>query len=242
MCLRLLYPVGIPGMTNQVNLTIIAAMKSTSANRDLTPADRLVTRLDRILKSAVGPHVAQRPYPADGIPETVTDSSSRKHIAGLMRVNHAGEVCAQALYHGQSMTAKLDGVRDSMSQAAAEEVDHLAWCAQRLKELNDAPSVLDPLWYAGSFTIGALAGIAGDHNSLGFVAETEKQVVEHLQSHLEQLPQQDDRTRAIIKQMMEDEAHHGGQALQKGGVLPPGPIKTLMKLTAKVMTNTSRWI
>ena len=111
-----------------------------------------------------------------------------------------------------------------------------------IEELNDRPSLLDPIWYAGSFAIGAIAGIAGDRNSLGFVAETEKQVVEHLQSHLEQLPQQDSRTRAIIKQMMDDEAHHGGQALQQGGVLPPGPIKALMKLTAKVMTSTSRWI
>jgi len=218
-------------------------MKSSPLSaRRLSPADQLLSRLDAIFKSAVGPHLAQRPYPAETIPETVTDAATRQTIAGLMRVNHAGEVCAQALYHGQAMTAKLSGVRESMSRAAQEEVDHLAWCARRLEELNAAPSRLDPLWYAASFAIGALAGVAGDRNSLGFVAETEKQVVEHLQSHLDQLPQQDERTRAVIKKMIEDEAHHGGQALQQGGVLPPGPVKTLMKLTAKVMTNTSRWI
>ena len=217
-------------------------MSSSPSQRQLSPVDRATIRLDAVLKSALGPHLAHRPYPGKDIPDTVADPQLRKQIAGLMRVNHAGEICAQALYHGQAMTAKLDGVRVAMSQAAQEEVDHLSWCGQRLKELNDRPSLLDPIWYAGSFAIGAIAGIAGDRNSLGFVAETEKQVVEHLQSHLEQLPQQDSRTRAIIKQMMDDEAHHGGQALQQGGVLPPGPIKALMKLTAKVMTSTSRWI
>ncbi len=199
-------------------------------------------RLDSILRSALADHIAHRPYPAEGIAETITDCPTRRHIAGLMRVNHAGEMCAQALYHGQAITARHAGVRDSMSQAAQEEADHLAWCAQRLYELNDRPSLLDPVWYAGSFAIGAVAGIAGDQNSLGFVAETEKQVVDHLQSHLDQLPQQDARTRAIIQQMMEDEAHHGGQALQQGGVLPPSPIKSLMKLTARLMTGISRWI
>jgi ubiquinone biosynthesis monooxygenase Coq7 len=217
-------------------------MSHSPSQRHFNPADRATIRLDAILKSALGPHISQRAYPARDIPDSVTEPQLRKQIAGLMRVNHAGEICAQALYHGQAMTAKLEGVRGAMSQAAQEEVDHLSWCSQRLKELNDRPSLLDPVWYAGSFAIGAIAGIAGDRNSLGFVAETEKQVVEHLQSHLDQLPQQDSRTRAIIKQMMEDEAHHGGQALQQGGVLPPGPIKALMKLTAKVMTRTSRWI
>jgi len=214
----------------------------TTAPRTLTPADQALIRLDTILKSALGPHIAHRPYPAEGVADSISDPNTRKHIAGLMRINHAGEICAQALYHGQAMTAKLDGVRDAMAQAAQEEVDHLSWCAQRLQELNARPSLLDPLWYAGSFAMGALAGIAGDRNSLGFVAETEKQVVDHLQSHLDQLPKDDTRTRAIIQQMMQDESHHGGQALQQGGVLPPGPIKALMKLTAKVMTSSSYWI
>lgn len=211
-------------------------------NRNVTPFDRAVLRLDRLIKSALGPHVPTRPYPAEGVPDTVSDPVMRRHVAGLMRVNHAGEICAQALYHGQAATAKLTGVRDSMAQAAQEEVDHLAWCAQRLTELHARPSVLDPLWYAGSFIIGAVAGISGDRNSLGFVAETESQVVAHLQAHLAQLPQQDARTRAVLKQMVSDEAQHGGQALHQGGILPPGPIKVLMKLTAKLMTATSRWI
>lgn len=219
-----------------------SAMTPLIPDRDFNSTDQALIRLDRLLKSALGPHQAKRPYPATGIAETVHDPQTRQHIAGLMRVNHAGEICAQALYHGQALAARRDGVRNSMAQAAQEEVDHLAWCAQRLDELNDRPSILDPLWYAGSFVIGVMAGLAGDPTSLGFVAETEKQVVEHLQSHLDQLPQQDARTRAIIKQMMEDEAHHGGQALQQGGELPPGPIKRLMKATAKLMTGSSRWI
>ncbi len=231
------------GMAKIVYLAIIGYMAITSRfHRNPTPLDQVVNRLDAILKSAFGPHIAKRAYPADGIAETVRDKHTRKQIAGLMRVNHAGEICAQALYHGQATTAQLNSVRESMAVAAQEEVDHLAWCAQRLRELNDRPSLLDPLWYLSSFMIGALAGVSGDRNSLGFVAETEKQVVEHLQSHLDQLPQQDTRTRAIINQMMTDEAHHGGQALQQGGVLPPSPIKALMKLTAKVMTSSSRWI
>lgn len=218
------------------------APPTSIADRDLSLVDQTVIRLDSLLKSALGPHRAKRPFPAEGIEETIHDPGTRQHIAGLMRVNHAGEICAQALYHGQAAVARLDEVRDSLAQAAQEEVDHLAWCARRLDELNDHPSVLDPVWYAGSFVIGMLAGLSGDRNSLGFVAETEIQVVEHLQSHLDQLPQQDTRTRAIIQQMIEDEAHHGGQALQHGGVLPPGPIKTLMKVTAKLMTSSSRWI
>ena len=191
-----------------------------SSPRDFSLVDRALVRLDGIVKSAMGPHLAKRPYPADGIEETINDNPTRQRIAGLIRVNHAGEICAQALYHGQSVTARLENVRDSMTQSAQEEVDHLAWCARRLQELNDRPSMLDPLWYAGSFTIGMIAGLTGDRNSLGFVAETEKQVVDHLQSHLDQLPQEDARTRAIIKHMMADEARHGGQALQHGGVLP----------------------
>lgn len=214
----------------------------TARRRQSNPADALIGRLDQLLKSAVGPHLASRPYPAGGIPESVTDPATRRRIASLMRVNHAGEICAQALYHGQAATAKLDGVRHSMAQAAQEEVDHLAWCAQRLKELDARPSLLDPLWYAGSFAIGALAGISGDRRSLGFVAETEKQVVAHLQAHLAQLPEDDARTRAVLEQMVSDEARHGGDALQKGGELPPVPIQRLMKLTARLMTFTAQRI
>jgi len=213
-----------------------------TSSRAATPIDAVMQRLDQLLKSALGPHVAGRPYPAEGIAETVIDPATRKRIAGLIRVNHAGEICAQALYHGQALTARTSSVRDSLALSAREETDHLAWCAQRLEELGDHPSLLDPVWYAGSFAIGALAGISGDQRSLGFVAETENQVIEHLQSHLAKLPEDDARSRALITQMMEDEARHGGHALQNGGVLPPLPIRMMMKFTAKIMTTTARWI
>ncbi len=214
------------------------AMKTPS--RHFRPVDHALMKLDHLLKSAVGPHVASRPYPAEHQPETVTDPAARCKVAGLMRVNHAGEICAQALYHGQAVTAKLPGVRTAMTQAASEEVDHLAWCARRLEELGARPSLLDPLWYAGSFAIGALAGFRGDRQSLGFVAETERQVVEHLRSHVDQLQDNDLRTRAILTQMIEDEARHGGTALDHGGELPPAPIRMAMQLTAKVMTTTAQ--
>ncbi len=209
-------------------------------NRTLTPVDSTIVALDRLLKSAVGPHVAARPYPAEHIPETVRDPATKRKIAGLMRVNHAGEICAQALYHGQAATARLTGVRDSMTHAAQEEVDHLAWCARRLQELDARPSLLDPIWYAGSFAIGSIAGVSGDQHSLGFVAETEKQVVAHLQTHLAQLPQDDARSRAVLEQMVKDESQHGEAALNQGGELPPGAIRRAMKLVAKLMTATAQ--
>lgn len=214
----------------------------SSSTRSLNPVDRALIGIDRLLKSAVGPHVAARPYPAQNLPDTVTEPALKRKVAGLMRVNHAGEICAQALYHGQAATAKHSDARDVMTQAAQEEVDHLAWCARRLEELGDRPSLLDPLWYLGSFALGALAGINGDRRSLGFVAETERQVVAHLQGHLRQLPQEDTRTRAILEQMIEDEARHGGAALNQGGELPPAPIKLAMQLTAKIMTTTAQRI
>lgn len=231
-------------MTKALRTAHNYAMSSPALTRarHFTPADRQILALDRILKSASGPHTAERPYPAKDLPETVKDLATKRKIAGLMRVNHAGEICAQALYHGQAATAKLSGVRDSMTQAAQDEVDHLAWCAQRLKELDAAPSLLDPLWYAGSFAIGSLAGFSGDKHSLGFVAETEKQVVAHLQGHLKELPQEDLRTRAILEQMAADEARHGNEALHQGGELPPKPIRGAMKIVAKLMTFSARYI
>lgn len=218
------------------------ANNSFTPRRQPAPLDRLIGHFDRILKGALGPHQSTRAYPAIDVEETVTDARTRREVASLMRINHAGEICAQALYHGQALTAHRDGVRDSLQQAAQEEADHLAWCAQRLNELGDRTSLLDPLWYAGSLGIGVLAGLSGDRRSLGFVAETERQVVAHLKSHLEQLPQDDARTHAVIDQMMRDEARHGEQALHDGGALPPLPIKLLMKITAKLMTTTAKWI
>jgi ubiquinone biosynthesis monooxygenase Coq7 len=186
-----------------------------------------------------------RPNPAEQLSQGKTDSlpdAQRRHVAGLMRVNHSGEVAAQALYQGQALTARLENVREAMEQAAVEEVDHLKWCEGRLQELGSRTSVLNPLWYAGSFAIGALAGIAGDRWSLGFVAETEKQVVNHLQGHLERLPLEDERSRAILEQMKQDEQHHGQAAADAGGAQLPAPFRHLMTLTSRVMTRTAYWI
>jgi ubiquinone biosynthesis monooxygenase Coq7 len=182
---------------------------------------------------------AHRASPADDLSESPLDDAQRKRVAGMMRVNHAGEVAAQALYEGQAATARLDTVRDAMAQAAEEENDHLAWCAQRLHQLNDRTSLLNPLWYAGSWLIGAGAGLAGDRWSLGFVAETERQVIRHLDGHLEQLPGDDVRSRAILEQMKEDETRHGTTAVEAGGADLPAPVRFAMRLTAKLMTTTA---
>ena len=168
--------------------------------------------------------------------------SEARHVAGLMRVNHSGEVCAQALYPGQALTAKLPNVRREMEQAAIEEQDHLAWCEDRLKELDSHTSLLNPIWYGLSFGMGAIAGIAGDKYSLGFVAETERQVSLHLQHHISQLPAQDDRSRNILVQMNEDELHHRDTALNAGGVDLPIPVKITMTAISKLMTKTSYFI
>lgn len=159
-----------------------------------------------------------------------------------MRINHAGEIAAQGLYHGQALVARNPATRHMLENAGREETDHLAWCETRLRELNDRPSRLDPLWYAGSFAIGVAAGLASDRFSLGFVAETERQVEAHLDSHLEQLPAADVRSRAILQQMRTDEIVHGNQARQSGGAELPPPIRRLMQATGRVMTTTARWV
>ena len=182
---------------------------------------------------------AARPNPAAGIPENPMTSAEKNHSAGLMRVNHAGEVSAQALYQGQAITAREARVRDSMQQSAREEIDHLAWCEQRLDELGGHTSALNPVWYLGSFTIGALAGLFGDRWSLGFITETERQVVQHLESHLRRLPARDDRSRAILEQMQADEGHHASVAVEAGAAELPEPVKQAMRLTSKVMTRTA---
>ncbi|MGH8321811.1 MAG: 2-polyprenyl-3-methyl-6-methoxy-1,4-benzoquinone monooxygenase, partial [Gammaproteobacteria bacterium] len=170
-------------------------------------------------------------------------SEQERRLSGrLMRVNHAGEVAAQALYQGQAFTAHSDAVRSGMAQSAAEEIDHLAWCEQRLQELDASTSRLDPLWYLGSFAIGAAAGVAGDKFSLGFVAETERQVVGHLDKHLQCLPAGDHKSRTILKQMQQDEARHSSIATQAGGSTMPEPVRTLMRLTSKIMTGTAYWV
>jgi ubiquinone biosynthesis monooxygenase Coq7 len=210
--------------------------------RSLSAGDTLISQADHTLRTLLGVHTAKRPNPAATTVDTITTPADRRHVAGLMRVNHAGEVAAQALYHGQALTARGAATRTSMIAASQDETDHLAWCAERLAELGSRRSLLDPIWYAGSFAIGAIAGLAGDRASLGFVAETENQVVRHLESHLQQLPSGDARTRAIVEQMRADEARHGQDATAAGGMQLPLPIRKLMTLTSRIMTRTAYWI
>lgn len=207
-----------------------------SDTRNFTPLDRLLIRADEALRLSAGAAPPPgRPNPAAQLEAADLDSHQRRHVAGLMRVNHAGEICAQALYAGQAAAARSDRVREVMQQAADEEIDHLSWCESRLYELDSRPSVLNPLWYAGSFAIGALAGLAGDRWSLGFVRETENQVETHLQQHIERLPENDQRSHAILDQMKIDEAHHGRMAEDAGGRELPRPVRRAMAFTASVM-------
>jgi ubiquinone biosynthesis monooxygenase Coq7 len=205
----------------------------------LTLIDRLIQEFDRGLRTVAAANVAARPNPAGASPESVTDPAARRHAAALMRVNHAGEIAAQALYHGQALTARNEAVRRSLLEAARDETDHLAWCEQRVRELDSRTSLLAPIWYAGSFAIGALAGLAGDRTSLGFVAETENQVIEHLESPLHGLPPAAERARRIVEQMQDDEARHGAEARYAGGRDLSRPVRDLMRGTARIMTRTA---
>ena len=208
-------------------------------------ADRLFEPLllaaDRALRSVFAETRAARPTPGaqDAAPLPEAD---RRQSASLMRVNHVGEVAAQALYHGQAAFARAGRTRDMLLRAADEEADHLAWCEQRLRELGSRPSLLNPLWYAGSFALGAAAAALGDRVSLGFVAETERQVEGHIDSHLEKMSPDDTRSRAILESMRSDEIQHGQDALDAGGARFPAPVRDAMKNTARVMTITSYWI
>lgn len=207
-----------------------------SAQRSPLDIDQLIQQFDQALRTLVpGASAAQRSSPALPLDEPELTESERRAVAGLMRINHTGEVCAQALYQGQALTARLPDIRQSMEHAAREEVDHLVWCEQRLQELDSRPSLLNPAWYALSFGIGAAAGLAGDKWSLGFVAETEQQVGVHLQEHLEQLPRNDLRSRAVLEQMLVDERIHGETARDAGGAPLPPPVKLAMGLMARVM-------
>ena len=203
--------------------------------------DRLIVEADRALRTLAGASdlTAERPTPAKTLDESELSTAEKKHAAALMRVNHAGEVCAQGLYQGQALTAKLPNVRTEMEKAAAEEVDHLVWCQERIDQLDGHTSYLNPLWYGLSFAIGAGAGLVSDRVSLGFVAATEQQVCRHLQEHLQQLPVQDYKSRAVVEQMLDDEARHGNAALAAGGFDFPFPVKGAMTLVSKVMTMTS---
>jgi 3-demethoxyubiquinol 3-hydroxylase len=210
--------------------------------------DSLIAAADRALRALAAPAHASRPYPgpppssAAAPSAPALDEAQRRESAALMRVNHAGEVAAQALYHGQALVARSPATRELLLRAAHEETDHLGWCEQRLRELGSAPSLLNPLWYIGSFAIGAVAAAFGDGASLGFVAETERQVEGHLDEHLRRLPEADAASRAVVAAMRRDEIAHASAARAAGAIELPGLIRELMRGTAKVMTRTAYWI
>jgi 3-demethoxyubiquinol 3-hydroxylase len=211
--------------------------------RRLSRLDDVIGQLDQALRMTFhGPSTAQRPNPADGEAEPELTAAERELSGRLMRVNHVGEICAQALYWGQSLMARSPIVQEKMKQAAREENDHLAWTEDRIKELGTHPSYLNPLWYSGAAAIGALAGLAGDRWNLGFIAETENQVVEHLSGHLDRLSPRDIKSKAILEQMREDEGQHATTALKAGASELPRPVKQVMKIASKIMTTTAYWI
>lgn len=208
--------------------------------RQLSMLDNILNQIDSGLRTSFsGAPSPQRVSPAQDLVEPELTDKQRQHAIGLMRVNHAGEICAQALYQGQALTAKLPEVGDKMKESAEEEIDHLAWCEQRIEELGGKTSVLNPVWYAMSFALGAGAGLVSDKLSLGFVAATENQVCDHLKTHLEELPLEDDKSRLIVEQMLVDEAQHAESALKAGGHVFPKPIKQFMTLVSSAMTKTS---
>jgi ubiquinone biosynthesis monooxygenase Coq7 len=208
----------------------------------LPDPDRLIAGFDRALRTLFAPALSVRPVPGAGLPEADLDESGKRHAAALMRVNHTGEICAQALYQGQAMTARNPQTREALQRAADEEMEHLAWTAQRVGELGGRLSVLNPLFYAGAFTMGALSGLRGDAWNLGFLAETERQVEGHLEGHLDRLPEDDARSRAIVAAMKDDEARHATSARDLGAAELPAPVKQAMRLASKVMTGTTYWV
>ncbi len=211
-----------------------------TTERHYSPVDRLLLQADAALRTLL-PFSGQPYRPSPGLtqPDVELNADDTRHVAGLMRVNHTGEVCAQALYQGQALTAKLPHVRKAMEHAAEEEIDHLAWCEQRIRELGSHPSILNPVFYGLSFGVGAVAGLISDRVSLGFVAATEDQVCKHLDEHLTQIPVEDEKSRAILEQMLTDEAQHSASALDAGGFRFPAPVKFGMSLLSKVMTKST---
>jgi ubiquinone biosynthesis monooxygenase Coq7 len=213
-----------------------------SDTRSSNPLDHLIVGVDKALRVIAGVASASRPTPAAHAADGQLDAAEQRHSAGLMRVNHVGEVCAQALYNSQARFAKSDAMKAQFAQAGREEEDHLAWTAQRLHELGSQPSLLNPLWYAGAYVMGTVAAQLGDQRSLGFVVETERQVEEHLRGHLDKLPPQDAKSRAIVAQMRTDEAAHGQAARDMGALEAPAPVKGAMAMMAKVMTATAYYV
>jgi ubiquinone biosynthesis monooxygenase Coq7 len=210
--------------------------------RSFSLSDRLLGEIDKAINVLFSSARSNRAFPAASGGELVQDASARLESARLMRVNHSGEVAAQALYRGQALTARDSGVAGAMRQAASEEMDHLAWCEQRIRELQGRTSVLNPLWYFGSFLIGSVAGALGDRASLGFISETERQVESHLRGHLDRLPPTDERSRAILEQMTHDEVRHGATATALGGEELPLPIRVAMRASSRLMTHGSYWL
>jgi ubiquinone biosynthesis monooxygenase Coq7 len=204
--------------------------------------ERLIIEFDKSLRTLLAEPYSARPYPARDLIDNALESDEKRHVAALMRVNHCGEVCAQALYNGQALTARNPDTASALKQASMEETEHLAWCEKRIKELGGRKSLLNPLFYTSSFALGAVAGLLGDKWNLGFLAETERQVGKHLAEHLTQLPEQDARTRAVLKQMQSDEARHAQSAMQHGGSALPKPAKHLMRAISKVMTKATYYL
>ncbi|HEX7810502.1 MAG TPA: 2-polyprenyl-3-methyl-6-methoxy-1,4-benzoquinone monooxygenase [Burkholderiales bacterium] len=211
-------------------------------NLPLPDADRLIASFDRALRTLRAPAMSVRRVPGEGLREAELSEQEKRHAAALMRVNHTGEICAQALYQGQALTARNQETRAVLERAADEEVEHLAWTAQRVEQLGGRLSLLNPLFYAGAFAMGALSGLRGDKWNLGFLAETERQVEGHLGSHLDRLPGHDEKSRAIVRQMKEDEARHASSALDHGAAELPEPVKQAMRLASKVMTGSTYWV
>ena len=210
-----------------------------TTTRRLSPLDRLIADVQNALDTVAGTPRAALPNPGDAEADVVLDEAERRHAAGLMRINHVGEVCAQALYVGQAAVARDARTRAHLLAAAQEETDHLAWCADRLRELDSRPSLLNPVWYAGSYAIGVLAGLRGDGWNLGFVVETERQVEAHLEEHLQTLPAADGRSRAILQVMKDDEARHAEHARDAGARILPPPVPTVMALASKLMKTVA---
>lgn len=204
--------------------------------------DTLIVEFDRALRTLLAPASTVRPVPGNDLPEAELSEAERTHVAALMRINHCGEICAQALYQGQALTSRSDVARQSLEKAGREETEHLAWTARRIEEMGGRKSLLNPFWYAGSLAMGIVAGQCGDRWNLGFLAETERQVEAHLEGHKTRLPEQDQRSRAILEQMRVDEARHAEMALQLGAKSLPDPIKTAMRLSAKVMTSVAYYV
>jgi 3-demethoxyubiquinol 3-hydroxylase len=207
--------------------------------KSLNPVDAFITEIDKGLRAVFATAQTVRPYPDRECAEASLSESEKRHAAALMRINHSGEVCAQALYNGQALTARNPVTEAALRQASEEETEHLAWCEKRIKDLGSHKSLLNPVWYAGSFTLGALAGALGDRWNLGFLAETETQVGKHIENHLARLPAGDDKSRAVLEQMKTDEAKHAATALEHGGASLPTPIKLAMKFASKIMTHTT---